>query len=86
MKFYRMLDCECKHTHAEHQDDTNGAQCTSAGCTCAAYDPAGHNPELINVLCPQCRKVRLEKAAARTYECPVCHYIMFEKQILELLG
>ncbi len=80
---YRKLDCECKHEFAEHPDQ---AECTFEGCLCQCYDPAGHNPELINVLCPQCRLVRLEKAAARTYECPVCHYIMFERQILELLG
>jgi len=79
-----MLDCECKHTHEEHSTDAQ--VCTASGCPCTVYDPAGHNPELINILCPQCRKVRLEKAAARTYECPFCHYIMFEKQIKEVLG
>jgi len=85
MSYYRMLDCVCGHEFDKHICERND-QSDACWCSCAAYDPAGHNPELINVLCPQCRLVRLEKAAARTYECPVCHYIMFERQILELLG
>jgi hypothetical protein len=82
---YRKLDCECKHTHEDHST-TDDQVCAVAQCPCTAYDPAGHNPELYNILCPQCRKVRLEKADARTYECPVCHYIMFEKQVEAALG
>lgn len=79
---YRKLDCECKHEYADHPNDV----CTVSQCPCTSYDPAGHNPELLNFMCPQCRKVRLEKTYARTYECPICHYIMFEKQILEAMG
>lgn len=82
---YRKLDCECKHTHDEHST-TDAQVCTVALCPCTVYDPAGHNPELYNILCPRCRKVRLEKAYARTYACPVCTYIMFEKQVKEALG
>lgn len=82
---YRKLDCECKHTYEEHST-TDARVCTGALCPCAAYDPAGHNPELYNILCPRCRKVRLEKAYARTYACPVCTYIMFEKQVKEALN
>lgn len=75
----RKVDCECKHTYENHTTNCNS-------CICTEYDPAGHNPELYNILCPQCRKVRLEKAYARTYECPVCHYIMFERQVKEALN
>jgi len=80
---YRKLDCECKHAYDSHlRRDT--FECEE--CPCTFYDPAGHNPELENILCPQCRKVRLEKADSRTYECPICHYIMFERQVRDALG
>lgn len=80
---YRKLDCECKHSHDSHlRRDT--FECEQ--CSCSAYDPAGHNPEIENVLCPRCRLARLEKPAEKTYMCPQCQYVMLESQVLELVG
>ncbi len=77
---YKKLDCECTHTYGQH-----GVGICSE-CLCSNYDPAGHNPELENVLCPQCRLARLEKPFDKTYICPQCQYVMFESQVLELVG
>ena len=76
---YRKLDCECKHAFENHVTACNT-------CFCQAYDPAGHNPELENVLCPQCRLARLEKPFDKTYICPQCQYVMLESQVLEIVG
>ena len=83
---YKKLDCECGHTNEEHHDDANGAQCRVKSCACPWYDPAGHNPELENVLCPRCRLARLEKPADKTYVCPACQYVMLESQVFRLVG
>jgi len=86
MTLYRKLDCECTHSHSVHHDDANGSQCQELGCACTAYDPAGHNPEIENVLCPRCRLARLEKPAEKTYMCPQCQYVMLESQVFEIVG
>lgn len=80
---HRKLDCECTHSYDSHLR-RDVLECEE--CPCTAYDPAGHNPELENILCPRCRKVRLEKPYPRTYMCQICNYVMFEKQVLEALG
>ena len=80
---YKKLDCDCEHTFEEHNNDTFDARC--GGCDCQDYSPAGHNPELENVLCPRCSLVRLEKTD-RTYWCYACQYVMLESQVLELVG
>ena len=82
---YRKLDCVCSHPNASHWDDGSTA-CRAQNCSCMAYDAAGHNPEIENVLCPQCRLARLEKPFEKTYMCPACQYVMFESQVLELVG
>jgi len=81
---YRKLDCECKHTFAEHNNDIFDARCN--GCECVDYNPAGHNPEIENVLCPRCRLARLEKPSDKTYICPACQYVMLESQVLKIVG
>jgi len=83
---YRKLDCTCGHGYDCHISDMGPSDfCGKGLCTCRAYDPAGHNPELENVLCPRCRKCRLEKTD-RTYWCYSCQYVMLESQVLELMG
>ena len=85
MTMYKKLDCECGHGYNAHNlaDYKWGPLCSE--CLCNKYDPAGHNPELENVLCPKCRLVRLEKID-RTYRCIACQYVMLESQILEITG
>jgi hypothetical protein len=89
----KKLDCVCGHEYGDH----SGASCEASPCVfktetypyvclCSAYDPNGKNPELENILCPRCRKVRLEKPYHKTYVCPVCSYVMLERQVMELLG
>lgn len=80
---YRKLDCECGHGYDCHIDEKF---CGKGICDCKAYDPAGHNPELENVLCPRCRLARLEKPSEKTYMCPACQYVMLESQVLRLVG
>ncbi len=75
---YKKLDCECRHSFDRHIPKCNT-------CFCETYDPAGHNPELINILCPRCKLLRLEKFDRRTYHCIACQYIMLESQILKLI-
>jgi len=76
---YKKVDCVCGHPYEDHwmPDET---------CKCEKYDPAGHNPELENVLCPRCRLARLEKPSEKTYMCPACQYVMLESQVKELVG
>jgi hypothetical protein len=80
---YKKLDCECKHTFEEHNNDTFDARCN--GCECGDYDPAGHNPELENIICPQCSLTRMEKTDA-LYYCMACSFTLFERQVLEMVG
>lgn len=75
----KKLDCTCTHTLFDH---VLGCQV----CSCEVYDPAGHNPELENILCSRCRLVRMERSDDGIYYCPVCSFILFEKQVLELVG
>lgn len=81
----KKLACECKHTYSDHPAN-EGRVCAVPLCGCSEYDPAGHNPELENVLCPRCRLLRLERFDKRTYVCIACNYIMLEKQVKELVG
>jgi hypothetical protein len=75
---YKKLACVCGHEFLKHEP--------CADCLCNQYDPAGHNPELENVLCPECRLLRLEKLDDRTYICIACKYVMLESQVLRLVG
>jgi hypothetical protein len=79
---YKKLDCTCEHDYSRH---IGGEDKVCLSCACAQYDPAGHNPELENVLCPRCRLVRLEKVD-RHYVCIACQYVMLESQVLEMVG
>lgn len=89
---YKKLDCECKHQYMEHSIGGEIEPCIAKMdkhpfvCVCTNYDPAGHNPELENVLCPRCRLARLEKPSDKTYICPACQYVMLESQVLEIVG
>lgn len=89
---YKKLDCECQHSYSEHSTGSGVEPCIAKlemypfVCGCTNYDPAGHNPELENVLCPRCRLARLEKPSAKTYICPACQYVMLESQVLEIVG
>jgi hypothetical protein len=93
MNMYRKLDCTCGHTYMDHSRYSEDDPCLHdpmageypLGCFCIKYDPAGHNPELENVLCPRCRLVRLEKVDL-TYRCIACQYVMLESQVLEIVG
>lgn len=78
---YKKLDCVCGHAYAYH----DRGYCEDLKDGCAEYDPAGHNPELENILCPQCRLVRMERTD-ETYWCCACQYIMLERQVKEICG
>ena len=84
MSMYKKLNCICKHSEDSHRL-LNGSYDHCLECPCQMYDPAGHNPELENILCPRCRLVRLEKIE-RHYICIACQYVMLESQVLELVG
>ena len=60
----KKVNCTCGHTYEQHPLPT-----------CLAYDPAGHNPDVVNVLCPHCGLVRLEPFAQK-YVCVACQCIM----------
>lgn len=78
MSLYRKVTCICFHAYEDHPMGCNF-------CLCNGYNPAGHNPDLENVLCPMCRLVHLEKTDD-TYVCISCGHVMTEKQVLELVG
>lgn len=82
MNLYRKLDCVCGHAYAYH----DRGYCEDLKDGCNQYDPAGHNPEIENVLCPRCRLARLEKFDDRTYICFACQYVMLESQVLRIVG
>lgn len=93
MNLYRKLDCVCGHEYDTHSSYGENKPCYSKEiqsplpvCPCTKYDPAGHNPELENVLCPQCRLARLENSSDKIYMCPQCQHVMFESQVLEMVG
>lgn len=79
---YKKLDCECGHPYNDH---VGGCALICLECVCMQYDPAGNNPELENILCPQCRLVRMERTD-ETYWCCACQYIMLERQVKEICG
>jgi len=87
MSMYKKLDCTCGHEYARHELawGSKAELCVQGLCLCLEYDPAGHNPELENILCPRCRLVRLEKTD-RHYICVACSYVMLESQVLEITG
>lgn len=82
---YKKLDCICGHEHFQHMY-CRGYALDACWCSCNHYDPAGHNPELENVLCPACRKVRMEKSKDSIYYCVICSFTLFDWQIKELVG
>ena len=90
MNMYRKLNCVCTHTYEDHSEYAQ-SPCERKTekypyvCTCYSYDPAGHNPELENILCPKCRALRMEKTD-RIYICPACQYVLLESQVLEITG
>lgn len=43
-------------------------------------------PEIFNIICPRCRLTWLNKIDNEpTYFCYACNYVMFERQIEEIL-
>ena len=77
MILYKKLPCTCGHEFLKHEP--------CADCLCNKYDPAGHNPELENIVCPECTLARLE-LVNKIYLCPVCSLELSEIQVLELVG
>lgn len=78
MTFYKKLACICGHLF-----DMHVSKCNS--CFCESYDAAGHNPEIENIICPQCNLVRMEKRLD-TYICYACDNVLFEKQVRQIVG
>ena len=77
MILYKKVNCVCGQSYEVHM---------RFPVDCLRYDPAGHNPELENVLCPKCRLLRLEKLDDRTYICIACQYVMLDYQVLRMVG
>jgi hypothetical protein len=87
---YKKLDCVCGHGYINHSEYSQRPCVAKVDkypfvCTCYNYDPAGHNPELENILCPQCRLLRMEKKED-IYYCLACNFTLFERQVLEITG
>lgn len=78
MTLYKKLPCVCGHYFSSHIT-------ACRACFCEAYDAAGHNPELENIICPHCKLVRLE-LLDNNYICPICQLILSEAQVLEIIG
>lgn len=68
------VDCVCGHNVDAHRIFI------CATCNCLKYDPAGHNAEIVNLLCPSCRKSNMEKGFD-TYFCYACNYTIPEDRI-----
>ena len=79
MSLYKLVDCVCGHAYNGHILGCN--ECIP----CTEYDPAGYNPELENILCPNCTLIRLEKLDGK-YACIACKSIFTESEILEIVG
>ena len=82
MSLYKKLACTCSHAEDRHRC---GPTNVCLDCLCFEYDAAGHNPDLENVLCPNCKLVHLEKVD-KNYVCLVCQHILSEVQVLVLVG
>lgn len=86
------VDCVCGHGYDIHSSYSENKPCCSKEieapfpvCPCTEYDPAGHNPELINVMCPACRLSLMDKGD-RFYFCYGCGHTLFDKQVEEITG
>ena len=83
----KLLDCTCSHEESDHlcwSPESQGFSCDN--CSCKKYDPNGHNPEVLNFICPQCRLTWLVPLNEKTYYCCACNYVAFEKQIKEWIN
>lgn len=78
MNLHKKLPCVCGHEYASHI-----TKCKV--CFCEVYDANGHNPDIENVLCPECKLTHLEKID-NLYVCLLCHCYLSEAQIWELVG
>lgn len=89
MILYKKLPCVCGHEYNGHS--TNSGVCIYKTekypfiCLCTKYDPAGHNPELENVLCPGCKLTHLE-LFEKNYICLLCNCVLSEARVLEMVG
>ena len=82
MNLYRKLECTCGDSYFLHEEFD---RCQQGGCACTSYDPAGHNPELENVLCPNCKLVYLQRSN-KQYICFACQHTMTEAQVFVIVG
>lgn len=82
MNLYKKLACLCSHAEDRHRC---GPTNICLDCTCFGYDPAGHNPELENVICPQCKLTHLEKLGTQ-YICVLCHLVLSQAKVWEIVG
>lgn len=72
----QQVDCMCGHDVEAHRIFI------CAVCNCKKYDPAGHNPDLINIVCPACHMVRMEREQQfGIYFCVACNYVIPEDRI-----
>lgn len=92
MTIYKKLDCVCGHDWLTHSSYVKNGPCYSKEiefplpvCPCTSYDPAGCNPELERIMCPQCRLTNMEKKDT-LYYCVACSFTLFERQVLEITG
>ncbi len=85
MSLYKKLPCICGHEFDSHNLELNYCDAFECG-KCWGYDPDGHNPELENVLCPNCKKARLERPIENLYTCLQCKYAASEAVILRIVG
>lgn len=94
MSLYKKLDCTCGHEYKLHlNSDGKECSCLAIDITkndyyadkCHKYNPAGHNPELENILCPNCKLIHLEKID-KHYICLSCQFDITEAQVWELVG
>jgi hypothetical protein len=83
MILYKKLPCVCGHTEGQHKC---GPTSVCLDCHCFEYDPAGHNPELENLMCTRCGLARFEKPIANLYVCPQCGYAVSEAVVLRIVG
>lgn len=82
MSLYKKLYCICGHGFDCHIDSLF---CGKGICGCKMYNPAGHNPELENILCPNCKLIHMEKVD-KHYICLSCQFDITEAQVWELVG
>lgn len=78
MILYKKLSCVCSHEFSSH---IPGCRV----CLCKQYDANGHNPELENVVCPECKLTHLERVDNH-YICVVCQCTLSEATVLEMVG